>query len=279
MKSELEEKKILVTGGTGFIGQHLVPLLLKKGYDVSVLSRNAEKASHFPWYESVKYFPLDIHIDDCSQIVTPGCALIHLAWQGLPNHNSPLHIEENLECNFRFVTSMVRQGVTQVLVTGTCLEYGKQTGAIKSSFACAPHTPYGIAKYELYKKLESYSKKHPFCLQWARLFYMYGKGQHRNSLMSQLDRAIANKDKTFDMSLGEQLRDYLPVEEVVRQIHALFLSKRTGPKNICSGEPISIKRLVKKHIKDRGADLDLNLGRYGYSDYEPFAFWGVRDNF
>jgi dTDP-6-deoxy-L-talose 4-dehydrogenase (NAD+) len=106
---------------------------------------------------------------------------------------------------------------------------------------------------------------------------MYGKGQNQKSILAQLDNAINNKDAIFNMSGGEQLRDYLPVEAVAEQIFCLFESNKSGVSNVCSGNPISIRRLVEERIKERNSAITINLGRYPYLEYEPLAFWGVRD--
>jgi len=77
------------------------------------------------------------------------------------------------------------------------------------------------------------------------------------------------------MSGGEQLRDYLPVTEVARALVSLALAKKdTGAINICSGTPISVRKLVEDLIKENGWSITLNLGHYPYPDYEPMAFWG-----
>ena len=77
------------------------------------------------------------------------------------------------------------------------------------------------------------------------------------------------------MSRGEQLRDYLPVAEVARRLIRLVeWPAASGIYNICSGEPISVRRLVEQHIAARGGAIDLGLGRYPYPDYEAMAFWG-----
>jgi dTDP-6-deoxy-L-talose 4-dehydrogenase (NAD+) len=79
------------------------------------------------------------------------------------------------------------------------------------------------------------------------------------------------------MSGGEQLRDYLPVEEVARQIVRLAMARRDiGIVNICSGKPISVRRLVEQWLCERNWQIELKLGYYPYPDYEPMAFWGDR---
>jgi nucleoside-diphosphate-sugar epimerase len=168
-------------------------------------------------------------------------------------------------------------GVRQVLITGTCFEYGFQSGPIASTATPSPNNPYAVAKDSLRQQLEFLSKEHSFTFQWTRLFYMYGKGQNPKSVLSQLDTAIENKDATFNMSGGEQLRDYLPIEAVAQQLLDLFESSRGGTFNICSGNPISVRRLVEEQINKLGSTIKPNLGYYPYPDYEPMSFWGVRD--
>ena len=79
------------------------------------------------------------------------------------------------------------------------------------------------------------------------------------------------------MSGGEQLRDYLPVEEVARHLVSLALDAGGhGVVNVCSGTPISIRSLVEGWIAQNGWSIGLNRGHYPYLDYEPMAFWGDR---
>ena len=79
------------------------------------------------------------------------------------------------------------------------------------------------------------------------------------------------------MSQGEQLRDYLAIEEVANQLFVLFESQKNGAFNVCSGEPISIRSLVESHIEKRGSQIEINAGYYPYLDYEPMEFWGEKD--
>ena len=274
-----ESRQVFVSGATGFVGQHLVPLLLKNDYRVVAIARDQNKAAQFEWFKDVQFIRLDFHKNSAQLRIEKGAGLIHLAWQGLPNYQSLFHVEENLPSNYRFIKSLLEGGVGHVLVAGTCLEYGPKNGPIASTANPSPKTSYAAAKDFLRQQLEFLSKEHPFCLQWARLFYMYGKGQNPKSILAQLDNAITKKDTVFDMSGGEQLRDYLPVEAVAEQLFSLFESNKSGVYNVCSGTPISIRRLVEERIKERGSAITVNLGRYPYLEYEPLAFWGVRDIF
>jgi len=270
-------QRVLVTGATGFIGRHVVPELIHLGYDVVVTGRDGSRASQFPWFEKVRFVACDIDEQNtysAEQFYCP-TVVVHLAWPGLPNYRSLFHTERNMMNSYHFLKALISTGVRQVAVTGTCLEYGLQNGRLSASSSTYPVTPYALAKDTLRKLLEHLQKELPFALQWARLFYMYGSGQNTNSLLSQLDRAIDKGETDFNMSGGEQLRDYLPVEEVAIRLAALIHDQsRQGVSNICSGVPISVRQFVENHIARRGASIRLNLGHYPYPDYEPMAFWG-----
>tara|TARA_B100001093_G_scaffold369815_1_gene354761 strand:- start:408 stop:2315 length:1908 start_codon:yes stop_codon:yes gene_type:complete len=277
MSSIPPKGQVIVTGATGFVGQHLIPILLRKGYEIVAVARDENKAKKLDWFDDVQFVSAELREGTKHLKITPGMSLIHLAWSGLPNYKSTFHYEQNLPESYNFVKSCVADGVTRVLVAGTCFEYGYVSGPVSSNMRTYPKNPYGFAKDILRQQLEFLSIENPFCLQWARLFYMYGRGQNSKSILSQLDAAIDNGDAVFNISGGEQLRDYLPIEALVRQLYDLHESKMEGTFNICSGKPISIRSLVEERIKERSADIALNLGYYPYPDYEPMAFWGIRD--
>jgi nucleoside-diphosphate-sugar epimerase len=270
-------KKVIVTGATGFIGQNLIPYLLEKNYDITAISRDPEKARKFKWFSKVKFIKADINNDQQLIDIGKNIGLFHLAWEGLPNYDSVHHYEENLPNNYNFVKKMVQSGIKHVLISGTCFEYGFQSGPISSSTRTNPSNSYAIAKDNLHQHLKLFNKNTPFLFQWARLFYMYGNGQNPTSIIAQFDHAINNNETQFNMSGGEQLRDYLPIKEVVEQLHKLFENSQAGTYNICSGQPISIRSLVEARKLEKQSEINLNLGYYSYPDYEPMAFWGIKD--
>ena len=269
--------KVLVTGATGFIGSYVVNELLKRQHHVIATSRDSDKARSCKWFYQVQYIPCDLNVvqDNFFQFFQQPDLLIHLAWEGLPNYKDLFHLEKNLFSNYWFLKNMIKHGLKSLVVTGTCFEYGMQSGALSEDMETKPDNPYGLAKDTLRKFLEQLQKKIDFEFKWVRLFYMYGKGQSPNSILSQLDKSLENGDTIFNMSGGEQLRDYLPVEKVAEYIVKIAMQDRiNGVINCCSGVPISIKKLIEIYLEKKKKSIELNLGYYPYPDYEPMAFGG-----
>ena len=269
--------KIALTGATGFIGRHVLACLMGQDVEIVAVTREAGRLAGLD--ARVRVVELDIaHPPENAyeQLGTPDI-LMHLAWGGLPNYNSSHHFEAELPMHYRFLKGLVDAGLSHLLVTGTCFEYGMQSGPLSASLETRPSNPYGFAKDALRKQLGFLKRDRPFHLTWARLFYMYGQGQSSGSLYSQLQKAVESGDDVFNMSGGEQLRDYLPIEDVAADLVRLAILKRdVGPINLCSGTPISVRQLVESWLTQHGWSIALNLGHYPYPEYEPMAFWGDR---
>lgn len=268
---------IAVTGASGFIGRHVLKELALHPVDVVAVSRDAGKLVDYAG--TVRIVELEVGNTEKNYFEHLGRpdVLIHLAWDGLPNYTSLHHFETELPHQYHFLKSMVDSGLPAMLVTGTCYEYGIQYGELSEELPTLPVNPYGYSKDALRRQLEFLRLSCPFSLTWARLFYMYGDGQAESSLFSLLKRAVERGDARFNMSGGEQLRDYLPVEKVARDIVACVIQKAdVGVVNICSGNPVSIRALVECWLRKYGWNIKLNLGHYPYPDYEPMGFWGNR---
>ena len=268
--------KVALTGATGFIGRHvLAELNSHDGVEVIAVARELQEGD--PVISNGRWVQMDICKPPANAFEALGCPdiLIHLAWQGLPNYRSLHHFETELPTQYVFLKQLVQQGLKSVVVAGTCFEYGMQSGPLAEEIETRPANPYGFAKDTLRKQLKYLQALHPFNLTWERLFYMYGDGQPNSSLIPQLKKAVERGDKVFNMSGGEQLRDYLPVTAVAEKMVSLALKQQNiGTINICSGKPISVRNLVEKWIRDEHWDIKLNLDFYSYPDYEPMAFWG-----
>jgi len=270
--------KIAVTGASGFIGSYVLEALEVDSVDIVAVTRNPAKLAKNESIRSI--INLDINNPGENIFELLGCpdVLIHLAWSGLPNYRSLHHVDAELPAQFNFLKNLIEGGLKSLIVTGTCFEYGMQSGPLASSLITKPDNPYGIAKDTLRKDLEFLKASHPFEFTWARLFYMFGDRQSPSSLYSSLKEAVLRGERVFNLSGGEQIRDYLPVKDLASQLATMAMDGRgRGIVNICSGNPISVRNLVERWLLENQWTIDLNFGYYPYPEYEPMEFWGVKD--
>jgi dTDP-6-deoxy-L-talose 4-dehydrogenase (NAD+) len=268
--------RVALSGATGFIGRHVLAELLRQQQSVVAITRHAERVAAGPGIEAVT-MDLAAPPRHGFELLGRPEVLIHLAWEGLPNYRAARHVDVELPRQFEFLRGLLTDGLPALVVTGTCLEYGMRSGALNETLPAAPAINYAIAKDRLRQQLAALRAARHFDFCWARLFYTYGAGQAPGSLLPQLAAAVARGAERFDMSGGEQLRDYLPVEEVARLLVALALRRcDAGVVNVCSGTPVRVRDLVTGWLAARQWHIALNLGHYPYPEYEPMAFWGER---
>jgi dTDP-6-deoxy-L-talose 4-dehydrogenase (NAD+) len=272
--------RIAVVGATGFIGRHVVAEAIKRGHDVIATGRSINLSNNFSWSNDIQYLPLDIREypeNLYSYLEKPDC-VIFLVWPNLYGYQELFQVEENLPLSYKFIKTLILSGLQNIVVAGTCYEYGKVNGELTEDLVPQPTNAYGIAKDSLRRMLELLQTKYLFSLRWARLFYIYGKGQNSNSLIPQLLSAIERGDENFSMSGGEQLRDFLKVEECASMLVDLSeLGNKSGIFNCASGSPISVRSFIESLILQMNSKITLNLAAYPYRSDEAMAFWGSNE--
>lgn len=269
--------KILVSGARGFIGRNLISFLKKTGHHVVTL----------------KAFHADIgglenqirHLNDELQLLQDSfCDIdifVHLAWMDTNDWNSDAHLNINEPLSRYLIEYLASRDVRHITVVGTCLEYGSE-GELDESMEALPNNKYALSKYELYKKLRRIARKKNFTLTWVRLFYVYGGDQPPNTLFGSLKQHIEQEASYFDMSLGQQIRDYLHIDLVSQRLAAVISSRKEfDVLNLCSGEGRALESHVRSWITQIDIDntIELKLGALPYRDEEPFALWGSSKKF
>jgi dTDP-6-deoxy-L-talose 4-dehydrogenase (NAD+) len=269
---------VLVTGATGFLARYVIPAIQRRGHPVIATAiENTEDAAKCPWLAGVRYHAYDLAQRDTSNfaLLEKPDTLLHLAWQGLPHYTEMYHIERNLWTSYLFIKEMIAGGLRDLTVAGTCFEYGMREGCLDESMDPRPANAYAVAKDSLRRFADMLHLHADFTFRWLRLFYLYGAGQAPSALMAQLQAALDRGEKSFNMSGGEQVRDYLPAAVMGEHIAACALQTRhNGVINCCSGAPITVRALVERYLAERNVQIALNLGYYPYPNYEPMAFWG-----
>ena len=99
-----------------------------------MLETKKKTKKKFRWFKKVNFQKLDLNDKKTWNIkILKSSSLIHLAWQGLPNYEDSYHLKNNLKSNYEFIKYMIKEGTADILITGTCLEYGKYNGKLYSN--------------------------------------------------------------------------------------------------------------------------------------------------
>ena len=180
--------KIAVTGASGFIGRYVLAELIRLQAEVIAVSRDVASLASLD--ADIRVVEMDIAFpgEDCFDRLGRPDVLIHLAWDGLPNYKSLHHFETELPRQYHFLKTMIEAGLSSLLATGTCFEYGMQFGPLSEGMVTLPVNPYGLAKDVLRRQLEFLRAVKPYNLTWARLFYLYGEGKRRVRFICRLKK-------------------------------------------------------------------------------------------
>jgi len=268
--------RILITGASGFIGSNLISALLNQNHEVFAIVRSKEKIINYDWSNKVKFIIKDLNGFEKADLKNINPDLIyHLAWSNLPNYEDPVHIEKNLPEQISFLRMVAESGLKKIIVAGSCLEYGLKEGLLNEENPLQPTTFYGLAKISVLSMLKFF--KHEFNLDflWFRIFYVYGDNQNQRSLYPSLIRAIQNGESVFKMSHGNQMRDFIHINDVIKYfLYPLSNINMSGVFNISSGRSIKVKDFVNNIINSYGSDIKIEFDHYDVPSYEPMNFWG-----
>lgn len=270
--------KILVTGASSGLARFVIPMLLDRGHKIVATSRTIEKVKSLEFFQKIKYIEYDFNNKDESNLYDyfqQPDILIHLAWDKLNDYNSEEHVTLVLESHKRFISNLIKHGLKDLTVIGTCYEYGLIEGEQREDMEITPVLPYSKAKNELRKYIEKISNQTAISFKWIRVFYMFGEIVGRKNLYTMLNQVINEKQSEFNMSGGEQIRDFLSPHEIAEIIINISLQKNVlGVINCCSGKPIKLREFVLNYLISKNINLKINFGVYPYADYEPMSSWG-----
>jgi len=263
-------KSVLLTGAGGFIGRHCIPILLEKGYIVhAVTSKNIHSINESQLY----WHHIDLlnhkNIEFIVQKVNP-THLLHFAWyteNGFFWHSS--HNIDWLTSSLKLLKEFKAIEGKRIVISGTCAEYDWNHGYCKENITpLVPSTLYGVSKNALQKILHQYTQQNDISYAWGRIFFLYGPFEHENRLIPYVIKSLIN-GKPAECTHGEQVRDFLHVEDVANAFVELLDSDLEGPINIASGVPVTIKQVVKKIGTLLQKQDFIQLGMKKCLKYEP----------
>lgn len=247
--------KLFVTGGTGFVGSHFLRAALQSGHEIVALRRSAQSRPRIPLKESDALAWLEKGMPDLEPGDIEGCdALVHLAAHSA---NVPYDTLENcLHWNVIVPLGLFRQavnaGIRRFLAAGSCFEYGRsgeRYDFIPPDAPLEPTQTYPASKAAASIAFCQLAMESELQLSIHRIFQVFGEGEAESRLWPSL-REAARAGRDFEMTPSEQIRDFVPVEEVARQLLAAC-QERTPPgeplvKNLGSGQPRRLRDFAEE---------------------------------
>lgn len=271
--------KIFVTGGTGFIGSSFLKTQAASHHDITCVVRESSiipetLASELRWMkkglDEVTVADLDGH-DVLVHLASVGVSPQVASWTDMMYWNVAVFA--------RLLDTAYDAGIRRIVVAGTFAEYGTTADAydyIPVDAALSPVNGYAASKAASAIIAKAFCIEKKIELAYLRIFSAFGEGQNPANFYPSL-REAAHSGKDFSMTLGEQVRDYIPVNDVSKVIWQSVLSddfERGCPKvrNVASGVPTTMRSFAEKWWGHFGATGKLLLGEYPYRDNEPMRF-------
>ena len=239
------KNNILVVGGTGFIGYHLLKSLRKKN---KVFSLSKNKPKKIRKLKSVNYIFCDISKKNKLSKLLKNKSFDYIINLGgyVDHSNKSLTLRSHYYGCKNLVDIFKNKKIKLFIQIGSSLEYGKNDSPHTETLKCKPSAIYGISKYKSSKYILESDKDNSFPYVILRLYQIYGPNQSINRLIPIVIKSCI-KDKKFNCSSGIQKRDFLYVDDFISLINKLIISKKKikGIYNVGSGKPTSVRKTIE----------------------------------
>ena len=241
------KKKILIIGGTGFLGYHLAKKCLLKKWDVTSVSTNIPQKKRF--LVNVKYLILDITKKKLISKKIKSNYDFVVNFGGYVNHNEKLKTYKSHYIGCKNLADIFKDSKIKLFIQiGSSVEYGNLKSPQKEDSKTNVNklkSTYGKAKLMATNYLLKLNKTHNFPCTILRLYLVYGPYQDKNRLIPHTLNECLN-DNLFDCSAGKQYRDFLFVDDLMTAIFKCFYNKQSIGEimNVGTGKPQNIKKVI-----------------------------------
>jgi len=259
--------KVFVTGGTGFIGSHLIRLLLADGHEVIALRREKSSLARCVDFER-RVVWVNQDASNWTQLVitkTPA-VVIHAAWAGV---TAAERADWRLQAtNLALFADLLQVAGTldlaQFIAFGSQAEYGFINGRVDENHPCRPDSAYGATKLAALALLEGFVRQKKTTYAWLRLFSIYGPGESESWFIPNLIRQMKS-GQSPQLSGCEQRYDYLHVHNLAAALLAVLAHpEQSGVFNLSSNTSLPLKQVVELLKEFTGCPTELAFGALPY---------------
>jgi nucleoside-diphosphate-sugar epimerase len=249
---------MLITGGTGFLGKQIVRAAHERGVPMRVVTRKLEREAGVEYVQTQDVFSESA--DWWKKALEGVDTVIHAAWYAEPG--KCLTSPRNLDClqgTLVLAKACAESNIRRFVGVGTCFEYDLQGGLLDITTPLRPETLYAASKASTFLTLHAYFPAVGVSFAWVRPFYLFGEGEDARRLFPYLHQRLAAGEPA-ELTRGNQIRDYLDVTEAGRMIYEVAASSTTGPTNICSGVPVTVRQMAENIADQYGRRTLLRFG-------------------
>ena len=259
--------KILVTGGAGFIGKHLVKFLIEKGIKVTIFDNFPKSEDSVAALVNIgaKIIEGDItKLDDVINATKNHDIVVHLAAkisveESIKNPSETFHI--NVDGTRNVLIACEKNHVKKMIVASSAAVYGESLSGIKltENSKTNPISPYGESKVMMEHKVGEFISKHNLNCIILRFFNIYGVGQSPEyaGVITKFIKRIATNKPLEIFGDGMQTRDFVSIKDVIDSIYDAIENGKNEIYNIASGKTVTIKKLAEFMISLSGKDLEI----------------------
>lgn len=274
--AKINKKKILIIGGTGFIGFHLLKEARKRNLSVYSISRHKPHPNRF--VKGVKYFFVDINnFEKLKKKIKTNYDYVVNASGHKDNKNTAAEKIDIKKTHFfaliNLVNIFLNRKIRKFIQIGSSAEYGIAPAPQKETFDFKPISTYGEAKLASTQLLQILYKTQLFPATILRPFQVYGPNQGVNKIIPEVIISCL-KNKKIKLTEGKQIRDFYYVADFVRVVFRSLDSKKLEGEilNVAAGKPVEIKQIIKK-IFDEIRAGKLLFSQLGYRKDENMKLY------
>jgi len=240
--------KILITGGSGFIGKYLVNKLLNDGHDVYNLDKIPNPNIHSIKQKIIDLYDINVNDNFFDNI---DC-IIHLAAMvSVPrSFEDPVKsFGDNVFLTMKLLSAANLHGIKKFVFASSAAVYGDKEGKVNESDITIPTSPYGLDKLTCEKYIQMYCGIWNINYLIFRFFNVYGEGQNSQyaGVITAFKKAAANNESLIIYGDGNQTRDFINVN-ILSDVLSKIIVKNVSNEifNLGTGNSISINDVAKQ---------------------------------